>query len=116
MVDFNGFKMIVDAIELGVLDKKIAGGLKQLDVLSKKSLTKDEITTLKILLRRGGLELRDTENFVNDFVRCMQEESDFFDGIPEKLGYRERKIESENDKPKRKMDDIKRCLKVKWTG
>lgn len=83
-------RVIEKAIRLGIISKSVAARLKKLDITGKDSLTDDEIATLSSLLQEGGLKEETVERFVGKLVKCMKDEKQFFDGIPEKLGYREK--------------------------
>ena len=83
-------RIIEKACKYGIIDSKVEGGLRKLDITAKASLTEEEIATLSSLLLEGGLKEKTVEKFVGKVVRCMEEEEQFFEGIPEKLGYREK--------------------------
>ena len=73
------------------IDKFRLGELKQSD---------EDISFLKNVLLQGNEQNKDLNTFVtnkiNEYLSVLKQEKDFFDGIPDKLGYRQKEEKNNN--------------------
>ena len=81
-------RTIMEAIDSGKIDKAIGKLIKKMDLSAKDFLTPEEKVELERLAIAGGIEPKVAHNFINGLAADMEKEKAFFDGIPEKLGYR----------------------------
>lgn len=78
------------AQELGLTEEQIVT-IQQSDLWHKKELTEDEQESLRDSLIAGNDNNKDlAEGVVSEFVDILQQEKEFYEGIPDKLGYEQR--------------------------
>lgn len=67
--------------------------VQQSDLWQKETLTEDEQDVLKSLLVCGNTHNQEyVDALITDYIDILREETEFFDGIAEKLGYTQRTI------------------------
>lgn len=82
---FKGMNKV--AKELGITEEQIVN-IRKSELWHKKELTEDEQESLKDMLIAGNDNNKDlAENIVCEFADILQQEKDFYDSIPYKLGY-----------------------------
>ena len=80
-------RMYILSIAKQIGNQSIVEKLTKYNIESKRELTKDDIDGVTDLLQQAGFTQTKASDTVSELVTKIQEENEFFDAIPEKLGY-----------------------------